>query len=83
MKKFRRLTIAEIDELVKKAEKIRLGAYYFKRAELSSRSQREVFFNKMMFAGGNHNEIELWQLIEKQMPVRNFSVKIAKHAIID
>lgn len=77
------MTLAEIDEVLRKSQKIRLGSYYLKRAQSSSRFQREMFFNKLMFAGGNPNDIEFWQLIEKQMPVRKFNVKITKHAIID
>ena len=35
-----------------------------------------------MAEGGIHDR-ELWDLIEKQMPVRSFRARIAKHTIVD
>jgi len=56
------MTVEERDTLVKKANEIRLGSYYFKRA--SQWSRRDSYLSRLTQVGPD-TDFELWYLIDQ------------------
>lgn len=74
------MTAQEREQAVKKSLSIRLGAYYYKHA--LQKSLRLSLVSRLSSVC-QESDLELWQLIDQQTPIRTYNARISKHAIID